>query len=165
MSNLYDRYAVSSTTARNLLDRVKSDDDANLAWAAFHAHQAIELLLRHILNCRGVRYQHTHDIGELIGLAVNSGFEFPNIDRAIMLSPNITAWYNESRYSDEISASAELVKSAIMVLSSLNYAYLESTKKVSSVSSKVDMTATWSVPGEGKKRSVSDILGQAEGNR
>ena len=91
--------------ARQLLSRAR--DDAHMVSAAlgdpktadwivgFHAQQAAEKALKSVLSSRDVEYPHTHSLGRLVQLIVNSRLPAPP-DHARL--PELSQFAGDIRY-------------------------------------------------------------------
>jgi HEPN domain-containing protein len=60
-----------------LLDEVIESARVSDAAIGFHCQQAAEKLLKALLSHLGIRFRRTHDLKELMDLAVDSGMEIP----------------------------------------------------------------------------------------
>lgn len=78
-----------------------SDPNASDEIVGFHARQAIEKLLKAVLAFRGIRFRRTHDIAELLDLAVDVEIPVPPfIEEARRLTP-FAVDFRDGELSDE----------------------------------------------------------------
>jgi len=101
--------------ARGLLQKAENDlaaakvgvgHGAPLDTVCFHLQQAVEKLLKAALNCHGIAYPRTHDIDELMELALAS---FPAIAPFTDRFESFSAYAVEFRYSTDFYPSREEV--------------------------------------------------------
>ena len=71
--NLLEKATQDAYTVGLMLPDPNSPDDV----IGFHAQQVVEKCLKAVLASRGVRYPHTHKIGDLMDLLRTSGVDVP----------------------------------------------------------------------------------------
>lgn len=90
-----------------LLERGKGEE-GQIAAAAFHLQQAVELALKHLLGRSGVDYPETHSIDQLIRLGRDAGVQLYLTeyleDHAEMLYRWEAQWESILDYTIELSA-------------------------------------------------------------
>ncbi len=103
---------LSPADPREWLNRAKSNlayarirlDEVYLEDLCFNLQQAVEKSLKSLLLQRGIRFPHTHNIGELVGLLESAGVEIPvEIRPAVRL----TEYAVESRYPAPVEPVSE----------------------------------------------------------
>lgn len=147
MSNLYDRYKVRLRHSKDSLSRA-GFDDAELDTAAFDAQQALEFLIKYILDCKNIEYKKTHDIGVILRLLLSTGFDFDLKDKALLIASDITKWESESRYGSGVATVKMTIEECYDIIESIDSAWIrENTKDMSSKQNK----------------SVNDLLKDVEG--
>ena len=144
MSNLYDRYKRWLKISKDSLAEA-GFDDAALDAAAFNAQQAMEFLLKYIMDCKNVPYHKTHNIRELLVGLRDSGFSFDNMDAAMREADRITSWEAGSRYGSGATTVKGLIEDSYKIIESIDTAWIEENKPTN------------------KKKSVSDLLKDVEG--
>jgi HEPN domain-containing protein len=112
---LYDKAAANLSSARILFDYAGSDEE-QLNIIGFHLQQAMELVLKYLLEQNGIEYPKTHDIDQLvrIGNEAQVDFRLPEYleDHAEMLSQ----WEAKSRYVLGYAIEARKVERALQVV-------------------------------------------------
>lgn len=116
------------TQARDALKKV-SEDDAYLDIACFETQQALEFLIKEILNEKGTPYPKSHDIDFLLSLLAETGFTFEGFDTLALLSGTVTDWEEHSRYGKGIRTSVDTVRRVHRLYDSMNAAFLEMQEK------------------------------------
>ncbi len=78
-------------------------DELSINIAAYHAQQAIEKLMKAMLNLEGVAYPATHNISLLIDVAQEKEVHFPDwLDDITFL---LNGWATQTRYNASFVAS------------------------------------------------------------
>lgn len=92
---------------------IGAEHDAPLDTVCFHLQQAVEKMLKALLSFAGVRYPLTHDLDELLALAIPA---FPALSAFLDRFEGFAPYAVELRYTssfdpseDEVSAGLELV--------------------------------------------------------
>ena len=116
------------TQAKDALKKI-SEDDAYLDIACFETQQALEFLIKEILNEKGIPYPKSHDIGFLLSLLAETGFTFEGFEPLVLLSGTVTDWEENSRYGKGIRTSADTVRRVQRLYDSMNAAFLEMQEK------------------------------------
>lgn len=85
-----------------------STDDSVVNIAAYHVQQAVELSLKHVLECSGIKYLHTHAIEDLVDLLPEEAEYIAELigDAAYMF----TSWEAKTRYVKGFSVSLKRVQ-------------------------------------------------------
>ena len=125
MSTMYSRSAVMMSQAQNALGKV-SEDEAYLDIACFETQQALEFLIKTILQENGTAFPKTHDIRFLLELLAETGLEFDRKDELEMLADTVTDWEENSRYGKGVRTSVQTIKRVHNIYYSLNRAFIES---------------------------------------
>lgn len=86
---LIEKAAQDEFVVDRIIDLPESPDEV----MGFHLQQAAEKLLKALLHVQGIRYRHTHNLGELIHLLERSGQPLPpELDDLRDLTPYATDW-------------------------------------------------------------------------
>lgn len=125
MSTMYSRSIAMLRQAKNALGLV-SEDEAFLDVACFETQQAIEFLIKAILQENGVPYGKTHDIRLLFELLASTNFSFDKMDALELLSDTITDWEENSRYGKGVRTSVQTVQRVHNIFNGMNEAFIES---------------------------------------
>lgn len=125
MSDLYGRFMVSYEKSIMMLAKIDKDD-AYLDSACFDAQQALEFLMKHILNHRDVPFKKTHDILYLYDLLAESGFTFECSNELLLLASTITSWEEGSRYKDGVHTTKLTVNRVYKIIDSINSSFIQS---------------------------------------
>lgn len=100
-ADLLDRASTDLWSARGLL-QILTGDEFELDVIAYHTHQAVEKMMKYILNSHGIVFKKTHIIEELCEQFEESDLELPQwLD---INAPMITRWATETRYGDDLVA-------------------------------------------------------------
>lgn len=89
-----------------------SSDDSNMDTACFCAHQALELLLKYIIEVNGMQPPKTHEIDTLLTYAKSSGFDYSKYDDLYNFADKLNKWETSSRYGSGILTNVEALKKA-----------------------------------------------------
>ena len=106
-----------------------STDEAFLDVACFETQQALEFLLKAILQENGVPYEKTHDIRYLLELLSNTGFAFEKQEAMELLSDTITDWEENSRYGKGVRTTVQTVQRVHNLYENLNAAFLKTQEE------------------------------------
>lgn len=106
MSDMLGRSNVVLEISQNCLKHI-TEDDAYMDMACFNAQQALELLLKHIIECNGIQAPKTHDIDDLIIYAETAGFKYSRVDELKGIADTISKWETKSRYGSGIVTTKE----------------------------------------------------------
>jgi len=99
--------AAENLKAKDAILEKYPDDDGMLNYAGYHLQQAIELMLKHVLEMHGIKYPRTHDIGDLVDLLPD-----PYTEIAEDIGDNardITHLESNTRYRKDYFVSSRLV--------------------------------------------------------
>lgn len=128
MSTMYSRAHAMLHQAKGALTKV-SIDDAYLDTACFETQQALEFLMKAILNENGKRYEKSHDIRYLLGLLEEVKFSFGKEDELELIADTVTDWEENSRYGKGVRTSIQTVQRVHGIFDSMNDAFLATQEK------------------------------------
>lgn len=94
---LFDKAVTNYNTAL-ILKRFMGEDEAQLNAAAYHLQQSVELALKYLLEMYGVEYPKTHDVDQLIRLAVENGVELHLPEYIEEHAEMFSQWESKTRY-------------------------------------------------------------------
>lgn len=123
MSRMYNRANVAMDLAKMALNKV-AIDDAYLDLACFNTQQAMEFLIKAILEENGRTYDKTHNIRYLLELLKDTGFQFNKMEDLENISDTVTQWEEKSRYGKGVKTMVQTVQRVHGMYDSLNEAYL-----------------------------------------
>lgn len=123
MSKMYNRANVAMDLANVALNKV-ADDDAYLDLACFNTQQAVEFLIKAILEENGKAYDKTHNIRYLLELLKDISFVFDKMEELENISDTVTQWEEKSRYGKGVKTMVQTVKRVQNMYDSMNEAYL-----------------------------------------
>lgn len=83
----------------------RSTDEYFLSIVCYHYQQAIEKLLKYLINLYGERYPTTHDIAVLCNMVVSLGIQLS--DKLGILATTLTDWESKTRYNVNIVATIQ----------------------------------------------------------
>lgn len=128
MVNMYNRYYMSFSKAKFALERI-AEDDFWIDSACFDTQQALEFLIKHILNIKNVNYNKVHSISYLTDLLLDTGFDFPRSDELLLLADTITSWEEGSRCGSGIKTSVKTINRVLNIIKSLDDEFLKNASK------------------------------------
>jgi HEPN domain-containing protein len=128
MSTMYSRSVAMFEQSKNALGKV-SVDDAYLDVSCFETQQALEFLIKAILQENGIVYGKTHDIRYLLGLMEEIPFTFEKIESLDLLADTITDWEESSRYGKGVRTTVQTIQRIHNIYQSLNSAFLDTQEK------------------------------------
>lgn len=123
MSKMYNRANVALDLAKMALNKVVMDD-TYLDLACFNTQQAMEFLIKAILEENGKTYDKTHNIRYLLELLKGTGFAFDKMEDLENISDTITQWEEKSRYGKGVKTMVQTVQRVHNLYENLNEAYL-----------------------------------------
>jgi HEPN domain-containing protein len=92
---LFEIAKADARIARLTLDSLQDELSINIA--AYHTQQAIEKLLKSVLNLSGVTYPATHNLSLLMDLATQKQIAYPDwLDEVSFM---LNAWSTQTRYN------------------------------------------------------------------
>ena len=124
MSDMYSRSLSFLQLSNDAIGRI-ADDDANLDTACFCPQQALELLIKFILQQCNIPFGKTHNIRELLQDFDKLPFAFSKAEDLDILADTITSWEQSGRYGKGIQTTVKTIKRVHNVFMSLNTAYLD----------------------------------------
>lgn len=101
----------------------------------FDTQQAMEFLVKHILNVKNVPYRKTHNIGELLALLQSSGFVFEDAENAMLMADTIISWETGSRYGNGVLTTVTIIKKVFSIIDSINNSYKGSIQNLEDMNS------------------------------
>ena len=128
MSTMYSRSVAMFEQSKNALGKV-SVDDAYLDVACFETQQALEFLIKAILQENGMVYGKTHDIRYLLGLMEEIPFTFKKMESLDLLADTITDWEESSRYGKGVRTTVQTIQRIHNIYQSLNSTFLDTQEK------------------------------------
>ena len=123
MSTMYSRSVAMFEQSKKALECV-SLDEAYMDVACFETQQAIEFLIKAILQENGVEYSKSHDIRYLLELLESINFTFDKMDVLDMLADTITDWEENSRYGKGIRTTVQTIQRIHNIYKSMNEAFV-----------------------------------------
>ena len=124
MSTMYSRSYILLNQAKEAVGKI-SEDDAYLDIACFETQQAVEFLLKTILQEYGVAYEKTHNIRYLLDLVKSSGFVFDKEDDFDILADTLTDWEQSSRYGKGVKTTINTILRMHNIYNSMNQAFID----------------------------------------
>lgn len=125
MSTMYSRSVAMLKQSKNALLSA-GEDEAFLDVACFETQQAIEFLIKTILQENGVLYDRSHDIRYLVALLEEIPFEFEKKESLELLASTITDWEECSRYGKGVKTTIQTVQRVHNIYDSMNQAFIDS---------------------------------------
>ena len=124
MNKMYRKSKIWIDQAKESLKHV-SEDDIYVDMACYNTQQAVEFILKAILQENNVVYDRTHDIAFLLDLVNNTGFTFDKKDALESLADTITDWEQKSRYGDGIRTSVQTIQRVHNIYKDLEVKYVK----------------------------------------
>lgn len=142
MSNMLGRSKIFLRQSKDCLNKI-AEDDCNMDIACFNAHQALELLLKHIIESYGLQAPKTHMIDDLLVYAETGGFKYSDSDSLKNLAWEVNKWETVSRYGSGIKTTTDKIKQVYVHIQKIENEFLEDINKNSfsnlkSLSSKIN---------------------------
>lgn len=104
---LFEISKADTRIARLTLDSLHDELSINIA--AYHTQQAIEKMLKFVVNLAGVTYPPTHNLSVLMELAKENNISYP--DWLDDISFVLNAWATQTRYNASfVAAKRDVVK-------------------------------------------------------
>lgn len=99
-------------------------NDCYLDSCCFHLQQAIEFLLKGIVEMNGIQYAENHDIRANLNILNRMNIEIPCEKELRMMASTLYSWETESRYKDSFIAAVKDVDEVFEIAKKLSaYAY------------------------------------------
>lgn len=95
----------------------RSTDEYFLSIACYHYQQAIEKLLKYLINLYGEKYPATHDIAVLCNVAEKLGIQISN--ELGLLATTLTDWESKTRCNANIVATIQQLDCADAIYTDL----------------------------------------------
>ncbi|MEI3376347.1 MAG: HEPN domain-containing protein [Coriobacteriales bacterium] len=109
---LYDKAAANLRSAQIIFAHV-DDDEEQLNVIGYHLQQALELLLKYLLEQNGIEYPKTHDIEQLIYLGNEAKAELYLTEYLEDHAEMFSQWEAKSRYVIGYAIEARKVERAL----------------------------------------------------
>ena len=135
MNKMYRKSKIWISQAKDALKHV-SKDDIYIDMACYNTQQAIEFILKAILQENKVMYEKTHDIAFLLNLVDGTGFTFDKRDSLDLLADTITDWEQQSRYGDGIKTSVQTIQRVHNIYKNIETKYTEVIEVSDSIQNK-----------------------------
>lgn len=124
MASLYDRYRGSIKTCKFQLGN-SSGEDEFMDLAAFSAQQALEFLLKSIIEEVKGSYKKTHEIGVIYEEFKSCcNISFSRESELLGMSDTITKWESELRYGSGIISTVGLINRCLDITECLDKEWL-----------------------------------------
>lgn len=115
MKGLYSLAEADYKFAKMNFEYLKTtSDEMFVNMIAYHIQQAVEKLLKYLIECKGKRYPKTHDITELIDVCESIDIDIPQeiIDHDVLISK----WCTQTRYNINFKASTRKIEILLPVV-------------------------------------------------
>ena len=100
--------AKNNLTVAKEMYRLYPDDNGIVNLVAYHLQQAVELSLKHFFETHGIKYDRTHDIGDLCSKIPDDYYElFRDID---LYAAKLTQMESKTRYLKAYSVATREIK-------------------------------------------------------
>ena len=106
MSKLLSRSKISLEHAKTDYLKINTND-CYMDSCCFHLQQAIEFLLKGIVEMNGAAYAENHDVRANLNILNRIGVEIPCEKELRVLSSTLYSWETESRYKDSFIAATK----------------------------------------------------------
>lgn len=123
MSKLLSRSKIALEHAKS--DYIKIDsNDCYMDSCCFHLQQAIEFLLKGIVEMNGAQYAENHDVRANLNILSRIGIEIPCEKELRLMASTLYSWETESRYKDSFIAATKDIDEVFLIAEELsNYIY------------------------------------------
>ena len=123
MSKLLSRSKISLEHAKADYSKIDTND-CYLDSCCFHLQQAIEFLLKGIVEMNGAQYAENHDIRANLNLLNKLNVKIPCEKELRLLASTLYSWETESRYKESFIAAVKDVDEVFEIANTLgNYIY------------------------------------------
>lgn len=112
---LYDKATANFRSAKIILAHA-DDDEEQLDVIGYHLQQALEFVLKYLLEQNGIEYPKTHDIEQLIRLGNNSDIDLYLTEYLEDHAEMFSQWEARSRYVIGYAIEAHKVERALSEL-------------------------------------------------
>lgn len=106
MSKLLSRSKISLEHAKTDYLKINTND-CYMDSCCFHLQQAIEFLLKGIVEMNGAAYAENHDVRANLNILNRIGVEIPCEKELRVLASTLYSWETESRYKDSFIAATK----------------------------------------------------------
>lgn len=128
MGNMLGRSYVFRENAIQNMGKV-ADDECYMDVACFNMQQSLELLLKFIIEDRGMQAPKTHDICDLLVFVKTAGFVYSKYDALYEMGDTLTKWETRSRYGSGIISTIEKLRDVYKHIVQLEDEYKEFSDK------------------------------------
>lgn len=129
MSSMYDRYRNNVEVCRYQLNK-STGEDAFMDGAAFSAQQALEFLIKYIIEEHKGQYKRTHNIRSIYDeLTECCNMSFSLEKELLGMSDTITSWESESRYGKGVVTTVKTINRCLEVTERLDKEWLSYRSK------------------------------------
>ena len=123
MSKLLSRSKISLEHAKTDYLKINSND-CYMDSCCFHLQQAIEFLLKGIVEMNGAAYAENHDVRANLNILNRIGVEIPCEKELRVLASTLYSWETESRYKDSFIAATKDIDEVFEIAEKLsNYTF------------------------------------------
>lgn len=123
MNKMYRKSKIWMNQAKESLKHV-SEDDIYIDMACYNSQQAIEFILKSVLQEKGIQFEKSHDIRYLLNL-IPDDFTFTKRDALELIADTITDWEQKSRYGDGVKTSVQTVQRTHNIYNSIDVSYVK----------------------------------------
>ena len=131
MSKLLSRSKIALEHARADYSKIDSND-CYLDSCCFHLQQAIEFLLKGIVEMHGAQYAENHDIRANLNILDRLDIEIPCEKDLRLMASTLYSWETESRYKESFIAAIKDVDEVFRIAEEL-FGYIYAKLEVISV--------------------------------
>lgn len=123
MSKLLSRSKISLEHAKTDYLKINTND-CYMDSCCFHLQQAIEFLLKGIVEMNGAAYAESHDVRANLNILNRIGVEIPCEKELRVLASTLYSWETESRYKDSFIAATKDIDEVFEIAEKLsNYTF------------------------------------------
>lgn len=123
MSKLLSRSKISLEHAKTDYLKINTND-CYMDSCCFHLQQAIEFLLKGIVEMNGAAYAENHDVRANLNILNRIGVEIPCEKELRVLASTLYSWETESRYKDSFIAATKDIDEVFEIAEKLsNYTF------------------------------------------
>lgn len=123
MSKLLSRSKISLEHAKTDYLKINTND-CYIDSCCFHLQQAIEFLLKGIVEMNGAAYAENHDVRANLNILNRIGVEIPCEKELRVLASTLYSWETESRYKDSFIAATKDIDEVFEIAEKLsNYTF------------------------------------------
>lgn len=91
-------------------------DERDLNIVGYLLQQSTELVIKHVLECNGIRYAHSYIIEDLIDDAMSKGCHLAFTEQFYDFTPAISKWESKTRYIKNYTLAQKQIEKGFVLI-------------------------------------------------